>query len=64
MDEQRYEAGDGIAVEMGEIKLADGRTVFGVVLEFPVAPPNLPIGVVWDGTPLTLSIKQPAAPAA
>lgn len=59
MSETSYEAGDCIAVEFGEITLGDGRTVKGVVLEFPVAPPDLPIGVVWNATPLTLAIKQP-----
>jgi hypothetical protein len=29
-----------------------------VILEFPAGPPKLPISVVWDGTPLTLSRSE------
>jgi hypothetical protein len=54
----QYEEGDCCAVHLGEIELKDGRVFKGVILEFPAGPPKLPIAVVWDGTPLTLSIKE------
>lgn len=54
--DQTYRAGDAVAVAVGEIKLADGRTIKGVVLEFPVAPPDdLTFADVWRGTPLRLT---------
>lgn len=53
-----YEPGDCVAVELGEIALRDGSVVKGVVLTFPAGPPSLPISCVWDGTPLTLTIRR------
>lgn len=61
-EKQTYCPGDCVVVELGEITLNDGRVIRGVVLEFPVSPPNLPFSVVWDGTPLTLSIKKEDSP--
>ncbi len=58
---KQYEAGDCIAVEIGEITLRDGRKVQGVVLTFPVRPPSLPISVVWDEEPLRLERKMTRA---
>jgi hypothetical protein len=52
-----YQEGDARAVHLGEIELKDGRVFNGVILEFPAGPPALPISVIWNGTPLTLSIK-------
>ncbi len=59
-DDTAFEPGDCRAVHLGEVRLEDGRVFKGVVLEFPCGPPKLPISVIWDGTPLTLAIKQPA----
>ena len=54
-----YEAGDARAVRLGWMKFDDEQTEsFRVVLEFPQGPPKLPMSVVWQGTPLTISIKQ------
>lgn len=53
-----YQEGDACAVHLGTIELKDGRVFKGVILEFPAGPPALPLSVVWDGTPLTLSLKQ------
>lgn len=57
-DDAAFEPGDCRAVHLGEVRLEDGRVFKGVVLEFPAGPPALPISVIWDGTPLTLSVKQ------
>ena len=56
--EYLFEPGDCRAVHLGEINLTDGRRFNGVILEFPAGPPHLPITVIWDGVPLTLTIKQ------
>ena len=58
-DDAAFEPGDCRAVHVGEVRLDDGRVFKGAVIEFPAGPPELPIRVVWDGTPLTLTIKQP-----
>lgn len=55
---RQYEAGDCVAVEIGEITLRDGRKVQGVVLTFPAGPPPLPISVVWEEEPLRLVRKS------
>ena len=57
-DDAGFEPGDCREVHLGEVRLEDGRIFKGVVLEFPTGPPKLPISVIWDGTPLTLSVKQ------
>lgn len=56
----QYETGDAVAVHVGIVELKDGR-IFrrAVILTFPAGPPDLPFSVVWDGTPLTLSLKAP-----
>lgn len=56
--EPEFEKGDARAVHLGTIELKDGRIFKGVILEFPAGPPSLPISAIWDGTPLTLSIKS------
>jgi hypothetical protein len=57
-DDSAFEPGDCRAVHLGEVRLEDGRIFKGVVLEFPAGPPILPISVIWDGTPLRLSVKS------
>lgn len=58
-DYVEYERGDGKVVEVGHIQLKDGRTFpHGMVLVFPRGAPPLPISVVWEGTPVTLSVKK------
>lgn len=57
-DDKDFEPGDCRAVHLGEIRLEDGRVFRGVVLEFPCGPPKLPISVIWEGLPLTLSVKH------
>ena len=53
-----FEPGDCRAVHLGEVRLDDGRVFQGVVLEFPAGPPKLAISVLWEGTPLTLTVKS------
>lgn len=60
-DEPKYEKGDVRAVEMGEFVTKDGRTIHGILIDFPAGPPSLPLSVIWQGTPLTLAIKQQPA---
>lgn len=57
-DDSAFEPGDCRAVHLGEVRLEDGRTFNCVVLEFPAGPPALPISVIWDGTPLRISVKS------
>lgn len=58
-NDDAFEPGDCRAVHAGEIRLEDGRIFTGVILEFPAGPPALPISVIWDGMPLTLTVKRP-----
>ena len=57
-DNPQYEKGDARAVQVGVIELKDGRIIRGALLDFPAGPPDLPFRVVWDGTPLIISIKS------
>ena len=56
-EEQTYKEGDARAIEVGVIELKDGRIVRGMLLDFPAGPPQLPFSVVWNGTPLVLTIR-------
>ena len=57
----QYEKGDVRAVELGEFKTHDGRVIHGVLIDFPAGPPSLPLSVILQGTPLSLTIKpQPS----
>lgn len=58
MSDPQYKPGDCRAEHLGEIRLADGRVFRGVILTFPSDPPNLPFSIVWDGTPLRLSMRD------
>ena len=57
-DNPQYEKGDARAVQVGVIELKDGRIIRGALLDFPAGPPDLPFRVVWDSTPLIISIKS------
>ena len=60
-----YAPGDAVAVRVGFMRFADEDfDRAGVFLEFPAGAPNLPFSVVWDGTPLriTLADEQVTAP--
>jgi hypothetical protein len=59
--EPEYQKGDGRVIELGIIELKDGRVIKGVLIDFPAGPPALPFSVVWEGTPLTLSLKTKPA---
>lgn len=56
--QHNYEAGDCIVEHLGDIRLADGRVFTGAIVTFPVSPPKLPIQVVWDGTPVTMAVRE------
>ncbi len=56
--DHRYEAGDCRVEHLGEIELKDGRIFCGAIVTFPVSPPKLPIQIVWDGTPVTMTVKN------
>lgn len=55
---QQYEAGDCKVEHLGEIVLRDGRRFMGAIVTFPVSPPKLPLQVVWDGTPVTMTVRE------
>ena len=57
MPDTLYEIGDCVVEEIGFFKLSDGREVHGVVLTFPGGPPPLPTSIVFERTPLRLSLK-------
>ena len=57
----KYEVGDARAVQVGLIELKDGRVIKGALLDFPAGPPPLPFSAVWEGTPLTISVKPKKA---
>lgn len=61
-DEPKYEKGDVRAIEIGEFRTRDGRLIHGALVDFPAGAPPLPLSVVWDGTPLTLTIKTAKQP--
>lgn len=58
MSDHAYEPEDCKVEHLGEIKLADGRIFIGAIVTFPVSPPNLSIKVVWDGTPVRMTVRQ------
>ena len=53
-----YDDGDGKVEYLGEIKLLDGSVFNGVIVTFPVSPPKLPIKIIWDGTPVRITLKE------
>lgn len=59
-----YEEGDGRVCYLGWLD-NDGSGVAGfrAVIEFPHGPPSLPLRVVWDGTPIVLSLKPHGDPS-
>lgn len=57
MDDHQYEPEDCKVEHLGKIQLADGRISMGAIVTFPVSPPKLPIQVVWDGTPVRMTLK-------
>jgi hypothetical protein len=55
--ERHYEDGDAVVQKLGFIEcLEDGEPheVKGVLLTFPVGPPDLKLSTAWDGTPFRL----------
>ena len=57
-----YAEGEGRVVHMGWASdLSSEVSGFRAVIEFPHGPPNLPMSVVFNGTPVTLSISARSA---
>lgn len=55
-EEKRYAPGEFRVIEIGDIKVSDGSTIRGAIIEFPAGPPEgMTWGDVWDGTVFTLA---------
>lgn len=54
-----YAEGDAKVERIGEIRLEDGDVFLGAILTFPAGPPDFTWSVVWQGTPMTLAVKEP-----
>lgn len=61
--EHEYRPGDCKVEHLGDIRLDDGRRFMGAIVTFPVSPPKLPIQVVWDGTPVTMAVREETTPS-
>lgn len=57
-DDLRYVAGDAVVERLGEITLSDGRRVIGCILSFPKGPPDLPLRIALDGSPIILQVRK------
>lgn len=61
-NKEDLEAGDCVIEQFGELKMEDGRRLYGMILTFPFGPPKLPIAAIWDKLPLRVSLKSEPMP--
>lgn len=54
-----YEMGDCRVRHVGNIELKDGCIYNGAIVDFPAGPPDLPFSVIWDETPVRMTLKSP-----
>lgn len=63
--EGEYAKGQGRVIRMGWINVADDNDDdasdirFCAVVEFPSGPPNMSLGVVWNGLPVCIEVLPP-----